>query len=151
MSEKMNRDFKYWIRWVFVLPISFLVGFLVDFPVHFVLYSTLSGGENPIIYPYPKFPELLLAPFFRALTFMWVCSKLTPEYKLTTAIVFAAIWIFGAGGGFFLSYIGFQDGISQFNLVTGGLPIIFGVIGVILGLFINNKELMKSNHTNLNF
>lgn len=146
----MNRDFLYWTRWVFALPISLLFGFLADFPVHFILYRTLSGGENPFIYPYPALPEQLIAPFFRALIYMWSCSKIAPDHKLITGIIFSAIWILGAGGVFFLGIIGFQIGNTKLTMVAGGLPIIFGVVGIILGLFMFNKELLKSIISRLN-
>ncbi len=139
----MERDFIYWIRWIAVLPVSVAGGFLIDFPLHWLLYSTLSGGENPIVTPYPRLPELLLAPFFRAFFFIWASSKIAPEQKLITAYILGAIWIFAAGGAFALGFIGYQKDYFQLALVANGFPVFFGILGVFLSLVVVNKNLAK--------
>jgi uncharacterized membrane protein YeaQ/YmgE (transglycosylase-associated protein family) len=141
--NNMDRGFQYWLRWIVVLPISLIAGILVTFPVHWILYRTLSGGDSPFITPYPELPERILAPLFTALVIVWVASKIAPEHKFKTAIILAALWIFGAGGAFILGYLGFRSDNVQLSLTAGGLPIIMGVVGAVLGLFIVKKELSE--------
>jgi hypothetical protein len=75
ITTKMEKGFKYWLSWISVLPISLISGVLIIFPVHWVLYQTLSGGDSPFIAPYPELPEKILQPFFTALVI--VCNNAT--------------------------------------------------------------------------
>ena len=139
----MDKRFKYWLSWIGVLPISLIAGVLVDFPVHWVLYRTLSGGDSPFITPYPELPERILAPFFRALVIVCVSALITHEHKFKTAVILATLWIFGAGASFVLGYLGFHRDSIQLNLTAGGLPVIMGVVGAVTGLYIVKKYIRK--------
>jgi hypothetical protein len=139
----MDKGFKYWLSWIGVLPISLIAGVLVDFPVHWVLYQTLSGGDNPFITPYPELPERILAPFFRALVIVWISALIAPEHKFKTAVILATLWIFGAGATFVLGYLGFHTDNIQHNLTVSGLPIIMGVVGAVVGLYIVKKKISE--------
>ncbi len=139
----MEKGFKYWLSWIGVLPISLFAGVLVTFPVHWVLYQTLSGGDSPFITPYPELPERLLGPFFTALVIVWVGSQVAPQYKFKTALILATIWVIGAGGAFVLGYLGYHFSNIQLNLRAGGLPIIMGVLGTIVGLYLVNKTILE--------
>lgn len=139
----MKKDFKYWLSWLGVLPVSIVAGLLVTFPLHWVLYRTLSGGDSPFITPYPELPERILQPFFSALVIVWVASKIAPEHKFKAAVVLAGLWIFGAGGAFVLGYLGYHFGKTQLNLTAGGLPVIMGVVGAIVGLYTVKKHLTE--------
>ena len=60
------------LRWLVVLP-GAIVGVVVAlFPLHFVLYQTLTGSG--IVEPYPQLPERLLGPLVSALAFVWAGS-----------------------------------------------------------------------------
>ncbi len=137
----MNRGLGYWLRWIILLPVSFIAAILVDFPVHWVLYNTLSGGESPFITPYPETPELVLVPFFRALTLVWVSSQVAPEYKFKSSIVLSTFWVFMAGFTFALGYFGVSIGTTKLNLTAGGLPVVMGVVGALTGLYFVRKRL----------
>ncbi|MBK9760311.1 MAG: hypothetical protein IPO90_10175 [Flavobacteriales bacterium] len=136
----MDRGFKYWLSWIGVLPIALVAGVLVDFPMHWILYRTLSGGDSPFITPYPELPERIFAPFFRALVIVWVGSFVAPEHKFKTAVVLAALWIFGAGGAFVLGSLGVHTDHAQLNLTAGGLPVIAGVVGAVVGLYLVKRN-----------
>jgi hypothetical protein len=139
----MDKGFKYWLRWIAVLPISLIAGILVTFPVHWILYRTLSGGESPFITPYPELPERVLQPFFTSIVIVWVASQIAPQNKFNTAIVLATLWIFAAGTVFALVSFGFQPESTQLNLIAGGLPIIMGVIGAVVGVYIVKKKISE--------
>lgn len=142
----MNKGSRHWLSWIKVLPISIIAGLLVDFPVHWVLYSTLSGGDSPFITPYPELPERILAPFFRALVVVRVSALIAPEHKFKTAFIFAIIWILGAGAFFVLAYLGFQTDRIQLDLTAGGLPMIMGVIGAVVGLYVVKRHLTEEQN-----
>jgi len=42
----MKKDFKYWLRWLAVLPGALFAGILANFPLHWILYSTLSTPKK---------------------------------------------------------------------------------------------------------
>lgn len=139
----MDKGFKYYLSWIGVLLFSLSAGFLVQFPVHWVLYWTLSSGDTPFITPYPELPEKVLQPFFTALVVVWVAAECAPQNKFKTAVIFATLWIFGAGASFVLGYLGFHTDNIQFNLTAGGLPVIMGVIGAVVGLYVVNKKITE--------
>lgn len=139
----MDKGFKYWLSWIGVLPISLIAGVLVTFPVHWILYRTLSGGDSPFITPYPELPEKILQPFFTALVIVWVASQIAPQHQFKTAVIIATLWIFGAGGAFILGYLGYHSDNVQLNLTAGGLPIIMGVVGAVVGLYLVKKKLSE--------
>jgi len=143
MATDTDRGLKYWLWWIGVLPISLLAGLLVDFPVHWFLYRTLSGGDNPFITPYPELPERILAPFLRALVIVWLGSLIAPEHKFKTAVILATLWIFGAVVSFVLGYLGFHTDSVQLNLTAGGLPVIMGVVGAVFGLYLVKRKLSE--------
>ena len=139
----MKRGLKYWASWIGVLPISLIAGILITFPVHWVLYRTLSGGDSPFITPYPELPERILLPFFTALVIVWVGSKIAPEHKFITAVILAVVWVFFAGVTFAMAYFGIHLGKFQYSLTAGGLPVIMGVVGAIVGLYQVRKKLKE--------
>lgn len=141
----MDKGFKYWLSWIGVFPISLISGVLVTFPVHWVLYRTLSGGESPFITPYPELPEKILQPFVTALVIVWVASQIAPQHKFKTSVIMATLWIFGAGGAFVLGYLGYHFDNVQLNLTAGGLPIIMGVVGAVAGLYLVKKKLSEEH------
>jgi hypothetical protein len=145
----MNKNFKYWLSWIGVVPISLIAGALVTFPLHWILYSTLSGGDDPFITTYPELPEKMLHPFFTALIIIWVASLIAPQYKLKTALIIATLYIFVAGGAFVLGYLNYRSGNLQVSLTAGGLPVLMGLAGAIVGLYIVKNNLLEK-HTKRN-
>lgn len=131
----MGRGNFYWIRWIGILPLSIFGGIIVTFPIHWILFQTLSGGEDPFITPYPEWPEKLIQPFITAFVFIWISFQMAPQFQFKVAFLFAIIWVFIAGGGFFLS-ISNDHSISIVNI----LPIISGVLGSIIALIFIRKN-----------
>ena len=85
------------IRWLAVLPGSIVCMVFALFPLHFVLYQTLTGSG--IVEPYPEAPERLLGPLISALAFVWAGSRIAPSRKVETGVVLfgAALLLVGAG------------------------------------------------------
>lgn len=144
----MNKNFKYWLRWIAVLPISLIAGALVAFPLHWTLYSTISGGQDPFITPYPELPEKILQPFFTALVIILVSSFIAPNHKFKAAMIVAIIYLFIAGATFILGYMNYHLDNLQVNLTAGGLPAIMGIAGTVIGLYIVRNNLTKEKIMN---
>ena len=142
----MNRNVKYWLRWVAVIPVSLVAGILVTFPVHWLLFRILSGGNNPLFDSYPELPERLIVPFFSALIFVWVGSLIAPEHKFRTALILASLWIIGTGVSFAMGLLGVHLGNMQLSLTAGGLPFLMGVIGACVGLYYTRKQLNEKEY-----
>lgn len=119
----------------------------MDFPLHFILYSILSGGENPFITPYPKSPEIILAPFFRAFVFVFAAALIAPNNNIKVAKIFSFLWVFSATAGMYILYyiakskteynVNFEFTTLDFYAVSSG------VIGAILPLIIYYKNIQK--------
>jgi hypothetical protein len=141
MSEKTKEI----LSWISVIPGSLMAGIIIRFPVHWILYRTLSGGESPFVTPYPELPETLLAPFFAAMVVIWVSAELAPRYKFNVAIFMTVLWTFIAGGAFTLGYIGYEIPAIKFKLVAGGLPIAIGILGSLVSLYIVKRRVMAND------
>ncbi len=120
------------IRWLLALPIAVLAAVLMTFPLHWILYMTLSGGPAPFITPYPALPEKLLQPFCSALVFVYTCAFVAPRYRVRVAKIAIILWCVVA----FLSVILVLNQIDfygELKIDYWGIPIILGVIGAFVG------------------
>ena len=84
----------HWLRWIAVLPGALLGGILMVFPLHWILYNTLSN----FIEPYPELPERILTPFVVALGFVALGARIAPERKMEVAVVLFGLWMVLLGG-----------------------------------------------------
>lgn len=134
------------MRWIAVLPGSFLAMLLSSFPLHLVLYQTLTGSG--IVEPYPEAPERILSPLAATLAFIWAGSRIAPSRKMETALGLFGLSLLGSGGALALAVVGFRDDNIGFYLRLGGLPIAAGIAGAFIGLYIAYREnaLVKNKH-----
>ena len=126
------------MRWIAVLPGAILAMVLSSFPLHLVLYQTLTGSG--IVEPYPEAPERILSPLAATLAFIWAGSRIAPSRKMETALSFFGLSLLGSGGALALAVVGFRDGNTGFYLRLGGLPIAAGIAGAFTGLYIAYRE-----------
>lgn len=126
-----------------MLPGSLLAGILAGFPLHWMLYSTLTT----FIDPYPELPERILFPFVMATVFVWAGSRIAPEYKFETSIVLFGIWLFLIGGFVFLTMSGVSYMGRKLYFQGGGIGPLMAIVGVFLGLYIIRKENSPSRST----
>lgn len=143
----MNSKIKIYLRWIFVLPLAIVFAILMDFPLHYILYSVLSGGENPFITPYPESPELILAPFFRAFVFVLAGAFIAPNNNILVGKIFSVIWVFSATVGVYILYY-IAKSKTEYNIhfeftTVDFFAISSGVIGAILPLIIYYKNRQK--------
>jgi hypothetical protein len=132
----MKKTFKYWLRWVVVLPAALAASIIALFPLHLILYFTLRNWVEPV----PELPERLLTPFVVAIVFIWVGTYTAPELKKQTSIVLFSILLFFSGGLIFLTL---SDGTwfgNKLYFQAGGIPPVMFIIGAFVGLYISNKN-----------
>ena len=132
----MNEKIKTILLWIAVLPGSLIAGMLILFPLHWILYKTLTS----FIDPYPTTPEKILGPLASAWAMVAAAASIAPKQKKAVAIVIAVLWTFLAGIGFALGFTEFQYGNKQYELSIGGIPLIAGIIGAIIGAVSITKE-----------
>ena len=120
------------LRWLAVLPGSIICAVLSAVPLHFVLYSTLTGSG--IVDPYPQSPERLLGPLVAALAFVWSGSRIAPSRKVETAVVLFGAWLLLVGGGLALGVAGARLGDIEFSVPFGGLAFAGAIAGAFAGL-----------------
>jgi len=145
----MKKDFIYWLRWIAVLPGALIFGFLILFPLHWILYFALAKGETisgvnirPIEYTF--------APFVSAITFILIGFEIAPKYKFQTSIILTILHM-----SFVIYLIIFMSAPLE---IRG----ILGLLGSFLGLYItwiksrltppitppNNEVVIKINGDN---
>ena len=88
-------------------------------------------------------PERILAPAVLSGVFILIGSKISPAYKLETAVVLFGIWMFLVGGFVFLTFFGGEFYGSQLYFQYGGIPVFMSVIGSIVGFFVVWSERKK--------
>lgn len=126
------------IRWLAVLPGSIVCMVFALFPLHFVLYQTLTGSG--IVEPYPEAPERLLGPLISALAFVWAGSRIAPSRKVETGVVLFGAALLLVGAGFALGLAGAHIGSIQFYLRLGGFPLACAIVGAFIGLYLVRRE-----------
>jgi hypothetical protein len=131
----MKKDFKYWLRWIAVLPGSITAGFLATFPLHWALGSLFSGEETDLGsikffvrlfvsgISYENI-EYALSPFVIAITFILVGFELAPQHKFQTCMALTAIWTIS-----FVSIFVFMPGSGAELRAIGGF------LGLFSGLY----------------
>lgn len=128
------------LRWLLVIPAALLAALLSRFPLHFVLYQTLSS----IIEPYPEAPERILAPFVSTLSFVWVGAKIAPKYQTETAVGLFGLCLLLVGAGIALALTNFHAGNTAVSLQFKGLPVGMGLLGSIAGVILVRWQQKKS-------
>lgn len=116
--------------WIAIVPGSVLAGIAILFPLHWVLYITLSN----FIEPYPEMPERLLAPLVSTITMVRTAAIIAPSHKMIVALLMGILLVFIAGSGFALGFNEMAINNSQYYLRLGGIPVAFGIVGVVVGV-----------------
>jgi hypothetical protein len=132
----MNRGAKYWFRWLAVLPGAIAAGILTTFPLHWILYSTLSN----FVEPYPQLPERALTPFAIAAVYVWAGSRIAPEYKAAAAVGLFGLWMALLGGFVFLAFFGGTWMSHDLYFQGGGVAPIMAFLGAFTGLYVVRKQ-----------
>lgn len=127
------------LRWIAVLPCAIIAAVLSLVPLHLVLYLIFTK----FVEVYPEMPERILAPAFLSGVFIYVGARISPAYKVETAVVLFGIWMFLVGGFVFLTFSGSEFNGGQLYFRYSGIPTIMAVVGAIIGLFVVWAEQKK--------
>jgi len=125
-------------RWFAVLPGAAFAMVASSFPLHLVLYQTLTGSG--IVEPYPDAPERLLGPLVATLAFVWAGSRIAPNNKIHAAVALFGLMLLGSGASLALAVSGAHFGNTGYYLRMGGLPVAAGIAGAFIGLYIAYRE-----------
>lgn len=116
----MKKNIKYWLAWIFMLPIAAIITSFAKFVLHWVLFAIMNVEENL----YPRMPEEAIIPFICSIIFIFVISEIAPNHKLKVTIIFATIW----------SILNIVVIISTYEKSVEKLDLIYGIISVICSI-----------------
>jgi hypothetical protein len=130
------------LRWVFLLPLSIMLGVLMLFVLHIILINTF----REFITPYPELPERLLSPFVFSLGFVISGSKVAPKFKIQTSVfLFFLLMLLASSLVWSLSNNVLWFGKSL-ELEYGGAAFYLSILGSFLGLFYVLKKYNNSEY-----
>ncbi len=136
----MNKEINYWFRWISFLPAALIAGLIVSFPLHLVLYTSLTN----FIEPYPESLERIVFPFFFSLTFILTGYKIAPAHKIKVAIILFGLLMFFIGGVAFLAL--FRANFFGYGLFFqgGGAATLLAAIGAAVGVYLAWQKQTKT-------
>ncbi|MBP60397.1 MAG: hypothetical protein CMJ62_02620 [Planctomycetaceae bacterium] len=123
-----------WLRWLAVLPAAILAAGLSQFPLHIILYQTLTGSG--LIEPYPELPERLLTLLVAPAAFVWAGAAVAPRHRAGAAAVLMVLCCLLAGIAIALVL----SGSFEFSTPVGVLAPIITFVGAFCGLLIVRKR-----------
>jgi hypothetical protein len=135
-EEGQMSSFKFWLRWLAVVPGALLGGIALTFPLHWVLYNTLTN----FIDPYPELPERVLSPLAIAAGIVWLGARIAPARKVETALVLFGLWMVFLGGT--VAYTLFVGNIGGRRVFFhgGGLAPAMAFVGGVIGFLVARQE-----------
>jgi len=133
-------------RWVAIVPGGILCGFIVLFPLHWILYFTLVKGsmvQMPIEDMVPI--ERFLSPILSSIIFVYAGAMIAPKKQFAVSIILFVLGVFiRAGMVFFVRLSGLELDTSFYGLLRLLLSALAGGIGVFLVYIkVNKKEILQ--------
>ena len=131
-------------RWVAIVPGGILCGFIVLFPLHWILYFTLVKGsmvQMPIEDMAPI--ERFLSPILSSIIFVYAGARIAPKKQFAISIVLFVLGILiRAGMVFFVRLSDLELDTSTYGFLRLLLSALAGGIGVLLVyITVNKKEI----------
>ena len=140
IQKNMNKDFKYWLRWLAVLPGALFAGVLINLLIlrSFLIFIDPVIADKPL--------NIFLFPFFIALFFVSVGSVIAPQYKLKTAIGFFGVIILMQIA---LAFIALPDDNMTVEIVSpsqdGVIKSIMTIAGATVGFYIARRNVLRNS------
>lgn len=128
-------------RWLAVLPVAAFAAIAVLFPLHIVLYQTLTGSG--IVVPYPELPERLIGPAISSFTFIWIGSRIAPTQKFKAAIALLLIFLLFVGVSLYFAITGTEIGETTYFLQHGGFPLVGATLAAIFAMLVVRHDSRK--------
>ncbi len=121
-------------RWVAIVPGGILCGFIVLFPLHWILYFTLVKGsmiQMPIEDMAPI--ERFLSPILSSIIFVYAGAMIAPKKQFAISIILFILGVLiRAGMVFFVRLSGLELDTSFYGVLRLSLSALAGGIGVFL-------------------
>lgn len=140
-----KRDMKFlnkipnWLRWILLLPVSFLA-LLIVYPIVFI------GNRITMWFMGKSFFQemaiLVLANFWSAASFVWVGATIAPRKNFIVSIIMAIIFAFILGGMLFAKLIS-RTSLTWLETIIACITGIFAVCGVVYSF--HQKEIEDSS------
>jgi hypothetical protein len=131
-------SFKSGLRWIAVLPGAILAGLLLTFPLHWMLYRTLTGSG--FIEPYPELPERLLSPGVFAGGMVFFGSRIAPHHKTEAAAVLFGIVMVLLGVSVAIAVFEVPIAGRTVTLDGGGVASAGAFIGGLVGFLLARRK-----------
>ena len=134
----MKLETKNFIRWLAILPLSFITSILIHFPIHFILYSFLMFGNFINCDVYPKLPEIIITSFVSPFVFIYTAYIIAPKHKLLVIrVIFTLFLILSIGVLIFSqNFYGTLEVTFNYN----GIQTIMYYLGLITGFIFCNRD-----------
>lgn len=132
------------LRWIAVLPGALLAGFLITFPLHFILYIAFAdGGFLFGLIPLPagsnETLERALYPFAIAVTFILTGYKIAPRYKFRASAVLTGLYVLAFASALLLAP-------EQYHLEPRG---VLAILGSFLALYLAWRQAKRDRSARL--
>lgn len=134
------RDYKYWLRWLAVIPGALGASILAYWSVSFALSTSLGGAYPSTTELYGELAVLLLLTFIANCSFIWYGSRIAPSHKLATSIVLFGFQMFMVGGFVFLRLFGQHWMGLTLNCVAGCIGAMLPIAGALAGLYLTVRR-----------
>ena len=133
-------------RWIAIVPGGMLCGFIVLFPLHWILYFTLVKGsmvQMPIEDMAPI--ERFLSPILSSIIFVYAGARIAPKKQFAVSVI---LCVFGVlirtVMVFFVRFSGMELDMSFYGVSRLLLSALAGGIGVFLVYIkVNKKEIVQ--------
>lgn len=123
----MKSNTKKLIRWIFFLPVSLVLGFLATFPLHWILYYTISS--TGILSSVEHFLSPIVLMAIATFSAFWIA----PKYKFQASLGVGIFWLIFILFGF----------IIMPKAVSFEIRTLFTLITISVCLFVNYKRIKK--------
>jgi len=129
------------LRWIIFFPGSFILAFLSTFPLHWLLYFSLSRYFQT----YPEFPERCLSPFLASYIIQISSTRIAPSLKKQVSyfMLFFQLLLY-----ILIAFPQVEQllGLQMQNFsISMNFYTICGLAGMSLGFYMNYKNYIKKN------
>jgi hypothetical protein len=119
-----------WLRWLALLPCALVGGFLMTFPLHWILYLAFAHNGTLLgfieLSPGANVPiEYALTPFVISLSFVLIGFEIAPHHKLKASITLAVLW-----------FVAFFSALVYVQQLELGIRSIGSILGPLIALYI---------------
>ena len=136
----MDKEVKYWLRWIAVLPVAIIAGLAASILIRTILYYTIF-----LFLPPGTTVEAMLTPVLNAAGFIFFGSLIAPgrnkKTLLALFLLFLVIVILIA----ILAWTGFELFGKKLVFSNGLLIIALSILGACIGMSLANSRYKKFN------